>query len=277
MKKIISKITVSVLLLAGVLIISAEKSYTDGLSGYQIAKKAKYANRPNSSISKSVMILQTRSGGGWKTVDTRTTAAMSVIWSGSGQNSLTRSLFRFTSGLKKDVTSLSMEQVDRIGVDDIQYTYLPSLRRPRRVSSSERQNDFEDTDFTNEDLGGIKVSDYTYKRLGDETYRGLACYVIERFPRNRGNAKYAKHKAWIAKKYMVPIKVEGYDMSMRLKKKMYARNIRRYANIWVAMYIKVINVQSNHQTISKINYFKVNARVRRSLFNSAQMDAVWGI
>lgn len=271
----ISKISILAMLVA--LMGISSTVYNADLSGSDIAKRAKYNNRSQKMVSKAVMVLQSYSGGQWKTLDTRNLYMQSMIWSGSGFNSLTRTISRFMTGLKKGVTFLSIEVAG--GSDDIQYSFLPSLGRPRRVSSSEKQNDFEDTDVTNEEMGSPKIENYTYRRLPDENYRGIPCYVVERFPKDRSIAKYSRHKSWITKQHFVPIKVEAYDMEKRLKKKIYARNIKRFGKIYITMNLRVINVQKNTRTLLMIKDVFVDgqAPVNRSDLQQDRMDATWSI
>ncbi len=245
------------------------------LSGKQIAEKAKYQNRARTRVSWAVMKLQKKSGGKWQNIDVRKTIMQGYIYSGSGVNSLQKSLSRFTSGLKRGVTALSIEKPGK--QDNVQYTYLPSLKRPRRVASSDKQNDFEDTDFTNEDMGTPNLWEYNYKRLPDQTYRGIPCYVIERTPKSSyiSQKKYKKHKSWITKKHFIPIKVYAYDLSFRLKKKMYARQIRKHKNIYVPHKLTMINVQDKTRTIIYVRKVLVNAPVNKGDFYPSRMDKAW--
>lgn len=278
MKTTIKKTTrISILVLLVAFMGMSGTLYNANLSGVDIAKKAKYNNRATKMVSKATMVLQSYSGGQWKTLDTRSIYMQSMIWSGSGQNSLTRTISRFMSGLKKDVTFLSIEVAG--GADDIQYSYVPALGRPRRVASSEKQNDFEDTDITNEEMGSPKIENYTYRRLPDENYRGIPCYVVERFPKDRSIAKYSRHKTWITKNEFVPIKLEAYDMEKRLKKKMYARNIKKFGRIYVPMSMRMINVQKNTRTLMMIREVLVDgqAPVSRGDLQQDRMNATWSI
>jgi hypothetical protein len=267
------KIT-SLSFLLGIFVITNAGFSTD-LTGEQIAVKAKYGNRAQTSISQATMVLQSQSGNQWKTVDTRNIIMQSMIWAGSGNNSLIRSISRFTSGLKRGVTFLSIESVQ--GQDDIQYIYLPALRRPRRVSSAEKQNDFEDTDFTNEDMGAPKIENYN--RLPDESYRGMDCYVLERTPKDRSTVKYSKHVTWITKQHFLPIKVEAYDLNNRLVKKIYARDIKKFGNIWIPMQLSVTNIQKNTRTGLVITKFLVDrqANINRNDLQPDRMDATWSV
>jgi hypothetical protein len=76
---------------------------------------------------------------------------------------LSRGMFRFIDSMKRGLTFLTIETH---GPDINQYLYAPAIGRPRRIASQDRQNNFEDTDLTYEDLGGLKLDDYTYTGCG---------------------------------------------------------------------------------------------------------------
>ena len=124
--------------------------------GRLIAETVKNINRPGQDLLvKGVMTLKS----GDSVSDVR-----KVVIKQKTYGDLIRALFRFMDSLKRGVTFLTIETH---GPDNDQYLYLPSLERPRKVASSDRQNDFEDTDFTNEDMGARKIDDYTYQRRKD--------------------------------------------------------------------------------------------------------------
>lgn len=275
--KTIKKIKLLLILMMLLIInISSNIFSSTDLTAEEIAKKAKYINRAQKQIGFATMVLQSQSGGQWKTIDTRNIIMQTMIWAGSGMNTLIRSIARFTSGLKRGVTFLSIETKES---DDIQYTYLPALKRPRRVASSEKQNDFEDTDFTNEDMGSPKIENYNYKKLPDENYRGMDCFVLERTPKDKSIAKYSKHISWITKEHFVPIKVEAYDMNNRLIKKMYARDIKKFGRINIPMQINVTNIQKNTRTSLVITKILIDneANINKDDFQPESMDAIWSV
>ncbi|PKL14910.1 MAG: hypothetical protein CVV50_01920, partial [Spirochaetae bacterium HGW-Spirochaetae-6] len=161
-----------------------------------------------------------------------------------------KTLVRFLDGLKRNVTFYSEEKNDRD--DNIQYIFIPGVGRPRQISSSEKQNDFEDTDMTNEDMGGRKVYDYRYERqkdaslkIGDETYQS---YVLIAESKNK-DARFPKIKFWIDQKSMIPVRANMYGRDQKLKRIGLAAKVKEFKpGIFMAQYMYVKDLEKNHET-----------------------------
>jgi hypothetical protein len=103
------------------------------------------------------------------------------------------------------------------------WLWLPSLKKIRKISSSEADDSFMGADFTVEDITLRKFDDETYKLVKEENFSGYTsefkkqtyykdtpCYVIEATP-NRANWYYSKRLIWIDKNYGTNIYEEKYD------------------------------------------------------------------
>ena len=66
--------------------------------------------------------------------------------------------------------------------DDDQWLYLPALARVKRIASANKSGSFMGSEFAYEDIGSREVEKYTYKYLREETYEGVPCLVMERYP-----------------------------------------------------------------------------------------------
>ena len=142
----------------------------DSLTGYQIARKVKSANEANTTqVTAQLKLFSSVSATA--PAETRS-VSMKSKKIGEG---LKKHIFRFTDSRYRGTTFLS---IDNRGSDTTYYLYLNTVGRPRRLSSGEKQNQFIDTDFTNEELGGFDLDDYTYNRIGDIQYNGKAHYRI---------------------------------------------------------------------------------------------------
>jgi hypothetical protein len=135
---------------------TAALSFGANPDGRTIAETVKDANKTKNRIVWSQMTVLDEG----RKIETR-----KLILKSYRENEKDRVLFRFMNGLKRNVTFLS---IDKEEDESIQYVYIPGVGRPRQISSSEKQNDFQDTDLTYADLGGRKIDDYRYRRLKDE-------------------------------------------------------------------------------------------------------------
>jgi hypothetical protein len=93
------------------------------------------------------------------------------------------------------------------------WTWIPSLRKVRRLSPSEEADPFMGSDFTTEDISTRKWEDETYRMVGEKTFAGhrstyhektiykdTDCYVIEAKPK-REKWYYSKRIVWLHKQF----------------------------------------------------------------------------
>jgi len=247
---------------------------TASSTGLDIAWAIKNQVRTPSCIMSTICYLQSKgSDGKWKTVDATKSLIQRIQW--DPDTKMERYLFRFIGGLKHGITFLSMEQPDPN--DDIQFVYVPALRRPRAVGAQDLQNDYEDTDFTYEDLGSRKIGRYDYKRLPDESYRGVPSYVIEGTMKDKTNARKPVLKSWVSKKELITIKTIYYDRNNRHVRSFYCRDIRFTGHIYTPFLIKSVDHTKNHQTILKFTYVKTDFPLQRNEFDSSRLGDTWRI
>lgn len=238
--------------------------YGQQLSGRDVAQKVHDSNR-------SVLGIVLKGQMNLKNLKTGSSESRGVVALSVRTGGLSKSLFRFTDSSYSGTTFLTLE---RAGSDNLQYLYLRSVGSPRQIEGSDREDYFVDTDLSNEDLGGSRVDDYTYKRLPDQNIGGKDCYVIERYPKNR-SSNFSKHDVIIDKTTMLPLSMKSYSRAGRVVKTMRSGQFRKVGNgIYVPMYMKVVDFPRKHQTIFRVNS-AVETRVNRGYFNRNRMNMRW--
>lgn len=241
----------------------------DNLTGKQIAQKVKDANKSNNRIAWATLTVIENG----KAIESR-----SLITKTFRKDNKDRAIFRFMNGLKRDVSFLSIEREE--GQNNLQYVYVPGVGRPRQVDSSEKQNDFEDTDFTNEDLGGRKIEDYDYERLKDANVKvggqSFDCYVLISNNKNK-DSKYPKYKTWIEKKTMIPVQIKAYGKDGKLKREGVSAQIKEIKKgIFMPFFLYAKDVERKHETKMVVSKVKIDtADVRENLFTPANMNKAW--
>lgn len=251
--------------IAAVLVgLAAAGNGQDSLTGEQIAQKVLDANRSSKGVViKANLVLKNLESGA---SETRKIMLIAVEDGG-----LKKGLVRFIDSSYSGTTMLTIE---RSGKDNLQYLYLPSVGSPRQIEGSDRENNFVDTDFSNEDMGGSKISDYSYKRLDDQKYNDYDCYTIERTPKSK-KSKFSKHIVIIDKSTMIPVSVQSYGTSGRVIKTMKAGQIKKIGtNINIPYYIEIVDVEKKHQTAIGV-YEASEKKVSRGYFNKNKMNSKW--
>lgn len=231
--------------------------------GHLIAEILDNANRPKEDmITYAVMTLKS----GNDVTDTR-----KVIVKRKTYGNVDRALMRFMDSLKRGVTFLTIEHK---GADNEQYLYLPSMGRPRQIASADRQADFEDTDLTNEDLGGRKVEDYTYQRRGDTKINDKPVYKVVAQSKDP-DARFPKYMVWIDQETFVPVQVKVYNKDNKLQKVMAAGDIQKVDDVYIPYKTVVKDFLRDHTTIMVVKEAKANIGLSGVEFDKNKMGSKW--
>lgn len=89
-------------------------------------------------------------------------------------------LLRFSA--PADMSGVSTLTVERAGRLDDLWIYLPSLKKVRRLVSSNKRDPWVGSEFTLGDIVGYKLDDWTHTLAGEVTLEGQACTIIESKP-----------------------------------------------------------------------------------------------
>ncbi len=237
-----------------------EKAAEDGRS---IVDTAKDFNRPKQDL---MVYAQMTLKSGDAVSDTR-----KVILKQKTYGDLTRGLFRFIDSMKRGITFLTIETH---GSNNDQYLFTPGIGRPRQIATQDRQNNFEDTDFTNEDLGGMKLDDYTYRRSQDDTVSDRTCFKVYATAK-ADDARYPKRVIWIDRQTFVPLQVKVYNRDNKLEIIMASGNIDKVGTIFLPFKTVAKNLQQNHTTILEVVHAQADSGIDGRLFDKEEMGESW--
>ena len=159
--------------------------------------------------------------------------------------------------------------------DSDSWLYLPAMKKVRRVSGSDKDDDFQGTDFTYDDFGDRSLGKDTFAILGEENVNGIPCWMLEYTAKDK-KAKISRRVYWIGKDNYVTYKGEFYDKAGKLKKTLACEGITQISGYWVVQKMTMTNVQSRHSTVYEAknqqfdipidaNYFTVSALEREIL------------
>jgi outer membrane lipoprotein-sorting protein len=178
-----------------------------------------------------------------------------------------------------DVRGMVSLLVEQSSKDDDIWLYLPSMKKVRRLVSSNKRDSFVGTDFSYGDVIGHKVQDWEHSIVGEEVVDGFDCFIIESLPKTKTIAKnsgYSKRVGWIQKDTFVARKSEMYNLSGALYKQMSFSNIELVEpdkNRWTARELRALNVLSGHSTVITVDKLKVNVGVKNSYFTTRYMES----
>ena len=223
---------------------------TDEEKGYQIVSDAIDADRGfGSSTVDLKMVLKNKNGQ----ISERTLSNKTLELDIDGD----KSMIVFTS--PKDIKGTStLTFTHKKGADD-QWLFLPSIKRTKRISSSNKSGPFVGSEFAYEDLSSVELEKNTYKFIKDE---GDLLFV-EQYPVDPKSG-YKKRIASYnkAKNYRLEM-IQFYDRKGSLLKTLTYSEYKLYRDkFWRASKLEMINHQSNKETQLFFNNYNFDVNLK---------------
>jgi len=269
MKPALSPATAAVAVLAAGLVFAASTSPAWALTPTEIMDKNFLSNRLQDTTSNTTVTLTNKTGQ----TRVRKTFGVSKLQANGFDN------MRMTRYIEpadvKGTTTMLLEHFER---DDDIWVYLPSLKKVRRLVSSNKKDSFGGTDFSYGDVIGHRVRDWEHKLIGEEAVDGKAAFVIEATPKSptvKSDSGYSKRKIWVQKDNFVTLKAQMWDESGELLKEGSFANYKLgdpAKNRWQAMRFEMRNVQQEHRTVIVIDDIKFNSGVKDEFFTARYME-----
>ena len=154
---------------------------------------------------------------------------------------------------------------------DEQWLYLPSLKRVKRISSSNKSGPFMGSEFAYEDISSQEVEKYSYKYLKDEVLEGRDSFVIERFPQYEKSG-YTRHITWLDKEMYQPLKIDFYDRKNTLLKTLTYHNYKQYkGKFWRPGRMEMVNHQTGKSTTLNWTQYKFDNNFTTRDFNESSL------
>ncbi len=186
----------------------------------------------------------------------------------------TKTLMRFLS--PPDVSGTSILIFDYENKADDMWIYLPSLRRTRRIVSTEKGKSFMGSEFSNANMSRPNIDDFTYKLLGSETVNDKECWKIEATCKSKeveDENGFQKRVSFIEKETYLSQKSELYDRNGRLMKIMTLSDYRKQPNgKYFAFSMIMENVQNNRRSEMKVDKFQLGTNLNEDSFSTTSME-----
>ncbi len=249
-----------------------EKMTQDELDANMIMQKVDQVTEGHHLISKIKMTMINKKG------DVRNREATSYR-KNYGEEKRTFLVFRKPANV--DGTSFLTYDYPDAGKDDDQWLYLPSLRKVRRISASDRGDYFLGTDFTYEDIkksGKLELADFNFKHLGKETLtvdgNQIEAFKIEAKPKDKELVKvlgFGNSQLWINPNNWVIVKADYQDRKGRELRTYTATNVRQVEGIWTKHTLEVTNHKTGHYSKFEISDIDYHSSVEDNRFNKRAM------
>jgi len=211
------------------------------------------------------MVLRNRQGE----ESTRSIRMRTLEVTGDGDKSFT--LF----DTPKDVQGTAFLSYTHSITPDDQWLYMPSLKRVKRISSSNKSGPFMGSEFAYEDLSSQEIEKYTYKWLRDETLDGQKIFVVERYPVYEGSG-YTRQIVWIDQDIYQPRKIEFFDRKNALLKVLTSHDYKKYlGKYWRPDRMEMENRQTGKSTVLTWKNYKFKKGLQDSDFDVSVLKRGW--
>lgn len=185
----------------------------------------------------------------------RNVAAKRWVYARLGSAGQAKAVLRFTAPAEvKGVALLIHNHPDRASD---QWMWTPASNRDRRIAFQDRRTRFFGTDFTFEDLEERDVDRSTYRKLGEETIDGAACWKIEATPKPEARSQYTRLLVWVRKDTYVFARVESYNKDELIRRLQYSL-FERVQGIWTARQLEMHDLKAGSRTILKLEKLEYN-------------------
>lgn len=210
--------------------------------GLKVAKAAEEADLGFGSTSVELkMILKNKNGQ----LSERSLTIRTLELTSDGD----KSLIVFKS--PKDVKGTSTLTYTHKLIADDQWLFLPSIKRVKRISSSNKSGPFVGSEFAYEDLSSQEVEKYTYKFLKEEE-EGILVVVQDPVDPKSGYSK--REVSYNSKAGHRIEEIKFFDRKGALLKTLKYNNYVLYKDkYWRASTLKMLNHQSKKETILEFN------------------------
>ena len=164
------------------------------------------------------------------------------------------------------------------GGADQQWLYAPNTRRVRRLSESQRDENFFGADLSYRDLELIVRiqqwnDDESTATLGpEETIDGHKCNVVTLVPKNEEFPHYGKYILWFGADDQLLWRVEVFDTDGKLFKRTTLRKYDKIGNYSTAMESNLETVPNNTRTDFTFKGVKYDVDVDEKVFAVSNLD-----
>jgi uncharacterized protein len=148
------------------------------------------------------------------------------------------------------------------------WTYMPLLRRVRKLLGVDAYEHFLGTDFTYADLGFVPLHPQ-YRLLDEEEHGGRKTYKIEEsVPKER--AYYSRVITWVSKDSLLPVQREYYDATGTLWKTETFEEAT-IDGVPTPILIQMKDLQGKSTTGLRVSEVRYNVAVPDALFDPATL------
>jgi hypothetical protein len=149
-----------------------------------------------------------------------------------------------------------------VGKDDDRWLYLPGLDLVKRIAAGDKRTSFVGSHFFYEDVSGRGVDDDEHELV--ETTDKF--YVVKNTPKDPSTVEFAYWTAWIDRKNFVPMKMEYFDESGKVYRRIEALEVREIQGHPTTTQMKVSDLRSGGHTLAEFKNISYDLGIPDDVF-----------
>ena len=161
--------------------------------------------------------------------------------------------------------------VERDGDDDL-WTYLPGLRRVRRIGSSDKTAAFVGSEFTYNDMERREVELDVHSRLREERWNGYDTWVVESEARDPSLVAWARVVTWIDQGTYTPVRRDFYDARGRVFKMYTVERMEAVQGIATVIVSRMENLETGRATELRVGRLQYNRPIDENRFTTRFLE-----
>lgn len=190
-----------------------------------------------------------------------------------------RTIIAFSKPASVKNTAFMTHDFNATDKSDLQWLYLPALKRSRRISASDRGDYFLGTDFTYEDIKDstkFSLSDYQFEKNGTEEIDGVVYSILNLTPVSEDIAKelgYSKVRVAVDEPNAMPVRAEYWDIAGNQLKTINLDDRLELEGFWTAKTVTAKNHKTGHTTVFKLSDINFHAKLQLATFTERKLRA----
>jgi hypothetical protein len=148
---------------------------------------------------------------------------------------------------------------------EVQWLWVPAIRRVRKLVSVESNEAFLGSDFTYSDIGFIK-RDVSYRLLGTEDHAGARAYKVESIPEQ--SWYLSRIITWVSVANSLPIERDFFDPAGALYKVERYSDVTAVDGVPTPLRIRMENVQTKSSTEMVVSELRYGVDLPPGLFDA---------
>jgi hypothetical protein len=156
------------------------------------------------------------------------------------------------------------------------FSYLPELRKTRRITSRSASGSLFGTEFSYEDFEHLQSLGHasSRKRLADEEISGRKVYVVSSQPPKDSGSAYARIVSRVDQETCVPLEVDFYAEAKEPAKELRvpAGSLTRAGKVWVPTQATLRNLENGRESRLSIEKVEFDVELPKALFSQSRLE-----